>query len=211
MKLASLFAAVWSCLLALWALAAEHPAVTTYVVGTVFALLFKPKTPQEYFAIATRKPVWFFARAAAFLQLTGTLFSDVSKAQRILLEKILQGPPKPPPPMGPSVLMPGDIPEPPSTRPEGLNRRLGLVGLAFVVLIPSCALFTKENARTVLDAASVTCVFATEVTDEEAVARSCGLARELIPIIRSLIGQREAAKSVGVHWPAPEASDGGAK
>lgn len=111
MGITSLWSTAWSRLLAVWAFAADHPGATTYVVGTLFALIFKPKTEEQYARIASRNPAWFYARWAAFLQLTGTIFSDVAKAQAILLQKILKGPPKPPP-QGPS-LVPSSLPPPP--------------------------------------------------------------------------------------------------
>lgn len=63
-----------------------------------------------------------------------------------------------------------------------------------------CALFTKKNVHSVLDATQIACVFGTELIEEQAVADACDVARDLLPILRNLIGQREGAKKSGVRW-----------
>ncbi len=66
----------------------EYPAISTPILGALFTLLFKPRTPGQYAAIARRNPVWFFARLAAMLQLIGALFPDTQKATRVLMKVI---------------------------------------------------------------------------------------------------------------------------
>lgn len=65
--------------------------------------------------------------------------------------------------------------------------------------VAGCAAM-KPIVKSVLDGAQIACVFGTELVDEEKVAEACGIARELIPIVRNLVGQRVAAKRAGVAW-----------
>jgi hypothetical protein len=95
---------------------------------------------------------------------------------------------------------------------ETVSAGLGLFAVSALVFFghcsTGCALFTPKNAHSVLDAVQIACVFGTELVDEQKVADVCGVARDLLPIIRNLIGQREGAKRSGVRWP--DAADGGA-
>jgi hypothetical protein len=84
----------------------------------------------------------------------------------------------------------------------GVSKLLGgilvVVGLAGGV--SACSVFTRENAKSALDAIQVACVMSSTITDEKEVADACGVARDLIPVLKNLIGQREAARRSGVHW-----------
>ena len=89
---------------------------------------------------------------------------------------------------------------------------LAAFGLALVILLPfalclGCSAATRRAANGALDVAQLACIFASELTDESAVAEACGIERELSPVIRRLIAQREAAKRAGVRWT--NATDGG--
>lgn len=85
--------------------AAAHPelmaAIVWPVLSAVITALFKPRTPEEYAALATNWP-----RLAAFLQLVGALGIDPVKAV-VALKKIPKGkslpPPPPPAPRPPNV------------------------------------------------------------------------------------------------------------
>lgn len=63
-----------------------------------------------------------------------------------------------------------------------------------------CDRSAGQNARTALDAIDLACVFNSTVTNEEELARICGIAKPLLPLLRQLIGQREGAKRSGVRW-----------
>lgn len=70
----------------------------------LFTLICKPKTPEQYAAIAKVSP-----RLAGLLQFIGTLGIDPTKAATVFVQKIAKGnveplPVAPPPPSGPSVL-----------------------------------------------------------------------------------------------------------
>ena len=54
-------------------------AVLGWLVLGVCTLIFKPRSPESYAALALRNPVWFFARFAAFWQLAGGLGIDPAK------------------------------------------------------------------------------------------------------------------------------------
>ena len=82
---------------------------------------------------------------------------------------------------------------------------LAALGLALVILPPfalglGCSAANRRTANGVLDVAQLACIFASELTDESAVAEACAVERELSPVIRRLIAQREAAKRAGVRW-----------
>jgi hypothetical protein len=82
-------------------------------------------------------------------------------------------------------------------------RRLLAVGLLIVPLsVTSCALFTPKNVKSALTIAQISCIFATTLTDAPEVARVCGVADDLIPVVRDLVGQREGARKAGVVWHA---------
>lgn len=209
MNIASIEATAWSCALVLWTFASEHPALTTMILGSIFARLGKMESPEHYALIAAREPVWFFSRWAAFRQLLAAVFSDTTKSKKIIA-KIIAGPPKPP--TGRS-LVPSSDPPPPSVPPRAARMILVACVLSLLVATPGCSLLTKRNAKTVLDAAAFACVWGNALTDESAVADACGIARTLIPVIRDLIGEREAAKRAaasraGVHWTGPSVDAG---
>lgn len=211
MNIESIRTTAWSWFIALWTLACEHQAITAYVVGSVLAFLLKPQSEEHYAAIASKRPVWFFSRWAAFRQFLPTQFNDTGKAVSIVLAKIFAGPPKPPAPPGPPIgrsLVPSSDPPPPSVPKSAARLMLATLVLSLLVATPGCSLLTKRTAKTVLDAAALACVFQSEVTDESAVADACDIARELIPIVRNLIGQREAAKRSGVRWSSTAADAG---
>jgi hypothetical protein len=77
-----------SVLLWLWTFAKAHPVITTPVVGAVVTLVLKPRSAAQYATIATRNPVWLWARVAAMLQLLGAIFPDPAKATAIVLKVI---------------------------------------------------------------------------------------------------------------------------
>ncbi len=79
-------------------------------------------------------------------------------------------------------------------------------GLALIVaalgfaLCLCCSAANRRTANGALDVAQLACIFASELTDENAVAEACAIERELAPVIRKLIAQREAARRAGVQW-----------
>lgn len=94
---------------------------------------------------------------------------------------------------------------------ESLRKGKELLIIALLVTFgattTSCALFTKENAKSVMSASEMICIFNSTILEEDKLADVCGVTKELLPILRNLIGQREGAKRAGVHWPS---ADGGA-
>lgn len=56
-----------------------HPEVVLALAGALFTLATKPRTPEEYEAIAQVSP-----RLAAFLKLCAAVFPDVLKAMKAL-------------------------------------------------------------------------------------------------------------------------------
>jgi hypothetical protein len=119
----------------------------------------------------------------------------------------------------PSVVHPanGDLPKPPpdaasgpsSTTPPAAGPGAPLrLALAMVFCVSGCALFTSKNANSAMDAVQLACLFESQLTDEKALADACGLASDLIPIIRRLVAQREAAKRAGVAWHGPTTDAG---
>jgi len=84
--------------------------------------------------------------------------------------------------------------------------KLGLIVALSFLLIACAALHTA--AKTALDASDLTCVFGSELTDADALADFCKFAKPLVPLLRDLIGQREAAKRAGVMWPGARDAGG---
>lgn len=75
-----------------------------------------------------------------------------------------------------------------STLALGLGLMLGLV-----VTEPGCALMTKENAKTVLDFASIGCIILNAELPDEKVATTCDIIDKLIPSMKELLSQQRAA------------------
>jgi hypothetical protein len=97
------------------------------------------------------------------------------------------------PPKGPSSLLPA------------LILSATMIGAA---ALPGCSLLSpKQAAKSALDAAAITCIFASSSDDADALSKICGVAKDLIPLIRELISQRNGARKAGVVW---QASDAGA-
>jgi len=93
---------------ALQAFFASHPEIAVPLTGALVTLIFKPRTQEQYEAIAsrgtTRAGRFFWPRCAALLQLIAAVFPDPVKASKVV-GKVLSGKSDPPPPpKGPSVL-----------------------------------------------------------------------------------------------------------
>ena len=91
-----------------------------------------------------------------------------------------------------------------------MKRLLGIYTFAIVGIVTSlsaCALFTRKNANTALDAVQLACIFNSAVTQEETLAKICDVSLDMLPVIRKLVSQREAAARAGVKWKP--ATDGG--
>jgi len=80
-------------------------------------------------------------------------------------------------------------------------KRLALIlaVLGFALCL-GCSAANQRTANGALDVAQLACIFASELTDENAVAEACAIERELAPVVRRLIAQREGAKRTGVRW-----------
>lgn len=89
---------------------------------------------------------------------------------------------------------------------ESLRKGKELLVLAVLLTVGTsgCHLLTRQNAKTALDAVSIACIATTALTNEAEVAKACELADDLLPVIRNLIGQREAAKRSGYAWPGSD-------
>lgn len=204
MDLTALRATAWSCLIYVWALAVAHPAVTTLIVGSTVSRILKPRTPEEYASIAQRHPVWFFARVAALLQLLGAIFVDSTKAQKIILEKIFKGPPKPP--RGPSILPPSDPPPPPPSAPAAARAVLAAAAIAcaFIGCHPAAA--PREQARSVV----LTVAEGVRVADETCASialgtKSAPLAEQCAAIVKQARESLIAAEDGVDAWDAAAA------
>jgi hypothetical protein len=81
-----------------------------------------------------------------------------------------------------------------------------------VLGVLSCTTACTPQARSavtdvMLDATQIACIFRSEITDDASVAKICNIAPKLLPLIRELVSQREAAKRAGYRWQLPV--DGG--
>lgn len=168
--------------------ASDHPQVMALLVWPLVAALitaaFKPRTPEAYAALASRQPVWLFARVAALLQLIGALGIDPVKATEAV-KKFVGGRSLPPPPL--AILL--------------------VVTLAFGS--SGCKLFTRENARTVLDVVQTACIIAHQDLPDSDVAKVCELTEPLLGPMREILA--EARKQSAEHAADAAARAGAAK
>lgn len=75
-----------------------------------------------------------------------------------------------------------------------------ILALLLGALLASCSLFTKENVKTVLDVAKVTCIIANVALDDEAVAKLCDVIQAERPAMQDILGKQRAALSkAGCH------------
>ncbi len=91
----------------------------------------------------------------------------------------------------------GDPPQdPPSVGRKGPGlKAIGFTGalclLAFC--LPGCALFTAQNAKTVLNVAQIACIIAHAESPDATVAQVCGVADVLIPDLEKILGEERKA------------------
>ena len=77
--------------------------------------------------------------------------------------------------------------------------------VGFVLGLPlgvgACSLFTKENAKTVLDIAKVVCIVANAESDDATVQGICGVIGREVPAMEQLLGEHRrkvaSAKAYG--------------
>lgn len=189
-----------------WTATPLGSAVLGYVLLGICTFLFKPKSPEEYAAMAARNPRWFFARWAAFWQFLGGLALDPAK-MATGLAKVITGHVRP--------VTTGSIPAPAMTEDDesgpyrdGFLPALALVGALSLTQV-SCTPQAKSAANGALSAVELACIFSSYETDPSTLSQICGVARDMIPIVRQLIGQREGARRAGVAWRASVAPDAG--
>ena len=92
-----------------------------------------------------------------------------------------------------------------------------LVTLAAFALALSCSPADRQAARDVTDAAlaakDLACIMGSFLVDPAELAKVCGLADRFVPIVRSLVGVRDASRRAGVTYVPPplaaEATDAG--
>jgi hypothetical protein len=130
----------------------------------------------------------------------------------VAVPKALSKYPPPPPPGTPGVLVepiqPARVPtiENPEINQSGtipryrttINGKKVLIPFydACLVLIGGCSLFTKENARTVLDLSKSLCILANFASDDAAVQAICGVVdREVGPMKDLLRAERQRVSS----------------
>jgi len=54
------------------------------LLTALFTALFKPRTPEQYAAIASKDPAWFYERWVEVLRLVGAIGIDPVKALQIV-------------------------------------------------------------------------------------------------------------------------------
>lgn len=70
----------------------------------------------------------------------------------------------------------------------------------------SCSLTpaqTKEAEQAVLTAAQVACIMLSELSESQEVVTACKVEQSLTPVVRELVGTRDAAKKMGVKYHPP--------
>ncbi len=66
---------------------------------------------------------------------------------------------------------------------------------AILLTASSCSLFTKENAKSALDAVKITCALERAALDDAAIAKACGVADALVPDLRTILTSHRTALS----------------
>ena len=61
----------------------QNPAIAWPIISSFIVVTLKPRTPEGYAAMSAIRPVWFFSRLAALLQLIGALGLDPVKALQV--------------------------------------------------------------------------------------------------------------------------------
>lgn len=92
---------------------------------------------------------------------------------------------------------------------ETLAAMIVLTGLTVSVgNLTACSLFTKANARTALDVASIACAIAHAESSDDTVAQVCGIADALLPDLRIILAEQR--KQLAKAKRAGTCVDGGA-
>lgn len=187
---------VLDALTACWAWVLAHPAYAWPLVSALVTIALKPRTPEQYAAMAAMRPTWFWSRFAPLLQLVGALGLDPVKALAVL-SKVFTGKQDSSgrPPMGGLVVFVG--------------------ALAVAVAVSACAAF--QSAEPFLpkpnDVACVANDVERGVSDPFTIIADCpGLAQTAIADVEKLIvdlfaAKRAAHRAAAEH--AAETCDGG--
>lgn len=99
----------------------------------------------------------------------------------------------------PGLIKPGVSPgpgKPPSLKPPGYIPPLPTLFMCLLigsVTLSGCALFTKQNVKTVLDVVQVACAIENATLGDAQIAQVCGIADALIPDIRTILASHRAA------------------
>lgn len=188
--------------------------VGLWAILGVCTLVFKPKTPEEYAALAARRPAWLWSRVAAFLTFMGGLGLDPSKVAASLV-KVITGKVEPvealrgglgpyrasPVPPAPKLPKLNTETEPP---PDG---RSGLLTVSFAILALTCMLSNlatactpgqRQTARTVLDVAKIACIIANQSLPDRDVQKVCDVADDLIDPMKDVLASSRAASAQAV-------------
>lgn len=98
----------------------------------------------------------------------------------------------------------------PFTRIHSRIEDIILDSIIFLFLC-SCSLTpaqTKEAEQAALTAAQVACIMLSELSESQEVVTACKVEQSLTPVVRELVGTRDAAKKMGVKYHPP-VLDGG--
>lgn len=151
--------------------AQQHPefmiAIVWPTISALLVLMFKPRTPAEYAALAAKSP-----RLAAMWQLVGALGLDPVKATEALKKMVAA---KKEPPDGPSAI--------------GV-----LVALFFVFHVTACNNFQGQNAL-LLAADVAKCIVEHQNLPDEQVALVCGVDALQKPALIDLLKSSRAVSA----------------
>ncbi len=90
----------------------------------------------------------------------------------------------------------GDPPEDPPAAKKPNLKAIGFSGAAVFALslaLPGCALFTSQNAKSVLDVVQVACIIANADSADAAIVQVCGIADVLIPDLKQILSAERTA------------------
>lgn len=194
-------------------------AILAYLAFALATFMFKPRSPNEYAALATRSPVALFSRIAAFWQLIGGLGLDPRKVA-VALVKVLSGRTEPPSAKGGGDQLIDIIVERANTKNgSGLLRATKTVGVAAACLItllvsltvipattsletPVAPVLTAQGctpgqraiAKDALSIVQTACIIANQAKLDADVAKVCGVAEPFLGPMKDILGSaRESA------------------
>jgi hypothetical protein len=179
---------VLDALTACWAWVLAHPTYAWPLISALVTIALKPRTPEQYAAMAAMRPVWFWSRFAPLLQLVGALGLDPVKALAVL-SKVFTG-------------------KQDSTGRPPMGGLVVVLAIGLAVGTSACASFQKVTPYLPTpDQIACAELEADKGTPVLGIITSCGFAQDAFEIVEHLVIGHQKAKAMR----AAAALDGGVR